>query len=115
MSVESKLEAYCKAYDKAFHSSAELMRMVWHNDDGTLANAKSISRRLQELQNDSVLCVRYSGAKRTSEYRWIPLEWRARYIPSHAQGVNGTWKKAPSQQEIYLREAAEAVKQFDLV
>ena len=92
MSVENNIELYLKENKDSWHSGAALCRMEFKNDDKTTAAPKSISRRLQEMQEESVIAVRYAGVKRTSEYRWIPYHLRVRYIPSNSQGVNGSWR-----------------------
>ena len=92
MSVEKQVETYCQKNPEVWHASGGLQRIEWKNSDGTLATPRSIVRRLQEMQNESVLAVRYVGRKHTPEYRWIPREWRARYVPSHSQGNDGKWQ-----------------------
>ena len=102
MSAELEIEKCLRDNKTSWHPSAILTRMEFKNDDGTTANPKSISRRLQEMQDDCIIAVKYDGRKRTSSYRWIPPNWRHRYIPSHAQGVDGGWEKVPLRQGILV-------------
>ena len=92
MSAEVEIERYLRDNKDSWFPAAALCRMEFRNDDKTTAAPKSVSRRLQEMQEESVIAVRYVGVKRTSEYRWIPYHLRARYIPSSLQGVNGSWR-----------------------
>lgn len=98
MSVEKHLEEYLRHHKDSWHPSGTLQRIEWRNNDSTLAVPRSIVRRLQEMQNEHVIAVRFTGRKRTPEYRWIPFEWRGRYIPSHSQGLDGAWKQVAAQQ-----------------
>lgn len=93
MSAKSEIEKYLHENKDSWHFSAQLTRMTFKNDDKTTADPKAISNRLQELQRESAIFVRYEGVKRASKYRWIPLDWRARYIPSHTHGIDGQWAK----------------------
>jgi len=114
MSAKSEIEKYLQDHKDDWHFSAQLTRMVFKNSDGTSADPKAISNRLQELQRESHIFVRYEGAKRTSKYRWIPPDWRDRYIPSHTHGVDGQWRKSKESELAQMRsDAAEAVRQFD--
>lgn len=79
MTAEKQIEAYCKENADVWHPAGRLQRMEWKNEDGTTAIPKSISRRLQELENKRVLAVRHTGAKNTAEYRYVPGGDRSRY------------------------------------
>lgn len=113
MSAKSEIEQYLASNKDEWHFSAQLTRMTFQNDDKTNADPKAISNRLQELQRESVIFVRYEGKKRTSKYRWIPPDWRERYIPSHTHGVDGAWQGKKQSREQMLRENAAQVAKFD--
>jgi len=80
MSVEHQIEQYCEKYKDAWHASGSLQRMEWRNDDGSLSVPRTIVRRLQNLENKKILAVQHTGKKQTAEYRFIPHDWRTKYV-----------------------------------
>lgn len=68
MTVPEQLTAYLKGTAPAQVSSGELQRLIWKNENGTMATPRSIVRRLQELVNDGVLVVEHK--KKHAWYSW---------------------------------------------
>lgn len=95
MSVSKQIEKYCAEHKDAWIPSGEIQRMEFKNKDGTLATPRSLVRRLQELENQKILAVQHLSKKQTSEYRWIPHDWRTRYntlVEREEKGL-GMWKQ----------------------
>jgi len=79
-SVENQIIKYCADFKDSWHASGSLQRVEWRNKDNSLATPRSVVRRLQELENAKILAVQHQGKKGTAEYRYIPLDWRHKYV-----------------------------------
>lgn len=91
MSAQCKILSYIEANPNEWHTSGQLQFMDFKNEDGTRALPRTIVRRLQNLEENSFIAVTYKN-KRT-QYRFIPKEWRDRYIPVSLRGNQNTlWK-----------------------
>lgn len=60
-----------------FVASGQLQRMIWKNR-GKTATPRSVVRRLEEAENMCQIAVSYKNG--SAQYRWIPHEWRERYV-----------------------------------
>ena len=58
--------------------------MVWRHERGRRAGVRylpeTVGRSLRSLEEDSVIAVKDDGI--SVQYKWIPHELRAKYIPS---------------------------------
>jgi hypothetical protein len=67
-----------------------LSRMTWENYGADL-----VGRTLRGLEERSVIAVRYDGARSHAFYRYIPEDYRDKYIPSSQRPIgkeNELWK-----------------------
>lgn len=94
MSAQDKILEYLLEKAGEWHPTGNLQRMEWKNEDGTLAIPRTVQRRLQNLEEKSLIAVQYEG--KSCKYRYIPEKYRPRYIPSSKRPIgqrNVLWKK----------------------
>ena len=69
-SAEQNLLKFLRDDYPNWYAAAQLERMEFRNEDGTLASGKSINRRLQELRSEGLLEVEYRN-KHHAHYRSV--------------------------------------------
>ena len=83
---------YIADHPKEWHHSAQLERMTfqYHRRD-KLVNAKpgTIGRTLRLLEEKRLIAVTYPNG--TAQYRYIPKDWRAKYIPISQRKGEKIW------------------------
>lgn len=93
-SARTKILALLKNEYPGVYPSGEIQRMEFANEDESMASPAVISRRLRELEEESLIAVRY-GNKNHAEYRYLQ-EWeRDNYIPTsqrESEYSNNCWK-----------------------
>ena len=86
MSLYDQLKRYFEQYNELWHNKAAITRIEWKNaKDKTTYSPENVGRRLRDLEQDHIICVRYDKHL-NAEYRFIPVEWRDRYIDANARG-----------------------------
>lgn len=63
-----------------WHAKGNLLLREWRDKRGTRYMADTVSRKLREAEENSLIAVKYDG--RTTLYKWLPHERRASYIPT---------------------------------
>lgn len=119
-SARAKILALLKNEYPGVYPSGELQRIEFANEDGSVASPAIISRRLRELEEESLIAVRY-GNKNHAEYRYLQ-EWeRENYIPTSQREneySNNCWKnKEVVKEQKYkieyrFNEAAGAMEEI---
>lgn len=85
-SLYNDLKAFFERNKDVWHSKAALTRLDWPNKkDRSVYSPENVGRRLRELEEDHIICVRYD-ANLNAEYRFIPVEWRDRYRDAKVRG-----------------------------
>lgn len=93
MILIEQLRRYFLSRPDAWHAKAALTRMEWRNfKDRTNYSPENVGRRLRELEEESYICIRYTGGN--GEYRLIPNNWKHRYIPANKRPPysNNMWQ-----------------------
>lgn len=77
-SAKDEILAYINSNPLEWHPTGTLQLIPFRNHDGTRATGKTISRRLQNLEEAKEIAVGYDGVN--AKYHHLPPEWRYRYI-----------------------------------
>lgn len=94
-SARENIREYIKREYPNWIHSGELQRMIFKNRDGTTAMPKIVVRRVQELENERDIAVKYENG--SSLYKFIPPVVRRYYITSedrkqkHGKQNNEMW------------------------
>jgi hypothetical protein len=111
MSAQEQIKEYLKHHYPDVFSSGSLQKMEWKNADSTTATPAIVQRRLRNLEELSIIAVRYTGKKNTAEYRYLQTHERANYIPTADRtDLHQIWKDTEAvQQNKYVEELQEEI------
>lgn len=93
MPLKNQLVVYLKKHSQEWHPSGTLQRMVWQGRRGNSA-PRTVVRRLEELENESMVAVGYNGMN--AEYRYIHPDLRPKYKRTRDRAhmySNDRWKE----------------------
>jgi len=90
-----KLANQLKKYLRENHDwtpKGRLLRITWHNPDGTTYMPDTVGRTLRNMEADSVIAVKPDRSKSVS-YKFLPPDRIERYIP---------WSERPDNAKFVL-------------
>ena len=82
--LAAQIKRFLSAHPSEWHNKGKLTaEMVWKYQTGQKYGARympeTVGRTLRSLEEDKFIAVKDDG--KTVQYRWIPENWRAKYIP----------------------------------
>lgn len=79
-SLKDKLVKHLSMQYPSWVAKGELTSIQWKDDNGKTFLPETVGRKLREAESDRRIAVKEKGV--SVQYKWIPHEMRARYIPT---------------------------------
>lgn len=79
-SLKDKLVKHLSMQYPSWVAKGELTAIQWRDDRGKTFLPETVGRKLREAESDKRIAVKEKGV--SVQYKWIPYELRAKYIPT---------------------------------